>query len=150
MTMTDLAAKQSICISLALFWCRCTKYHEKVSVVIVPAGWNNGVIRQSAFDLGGQLIHPPIHLNYFLWNGYKRQTEQFILSPVTIPFFICWSALFFGDGDDAAFLCNDGAQSTNTQQVRQTQRKKSSHCVYMHSVRWYASQAYWKKMDKLP
>lgn len=67
-------------LSHSLFCCGCTKYHEKVSVVIVPPEWNNRVIRQSAFDLGGQLIHLPICLNYFLWNGYKRQTEHFICS----------------------------------------------------------------------
>ena len=94
MTMTDLAAKQSICISLSLFFFGCTKYHEKVSVVIVPQQWNNRVIRQSAFDLGGQLIHLPIYLNYFLWNGYKRETVRFIHSAMTIPFFI-HCTLFF-------------------------------------------------------
>lgn len=77
-------------LSHSLFWCGCTKYHEKVSVVIAPPEWNNRVIRQSAFDLGGQLIHLPICLNYFLWNGYKRQTEHFICPQMTISFFICY------------------------------------------------------------
>lgn len=78
-------------LSHSLYWCGCTKYHEKVSVVIAPPEWNNRVIRQSAFDLGGQLIHLPICLNYFLWNGYKRQTEHFICSQMTISFFICYA-----------------------------------------------------------
>lgn len=105
MTMTDLAAKQSICISLSLFFFGCTKYHEKVSVVIVPQQWNNRVIRQSAFDLGGQLIHLPIYLNYFLWNGYKRETVRFIHSAMTIPFFIhCTHFYFLPDVAVARFV----------------------------------------------
>ena len=87
----------------SLFWCGCTKYHEIVSTV-VPAQWNNRVIRQSAFDLGGQLIHIPIYLNYFLWNGYRRKHEHFICSQMTIPFFFhlrimsfyfTWCCFFF-------------------------------------------------------
>lgn len=114
MTMTDLAAKQSICtsLSLSLFWCGCTKYHEKVSVV-VPGEWNNRVTRQSAFDLGGQLIHLPICLNYFIWNGYRRQPEHFICSHMTISFFICLLRLHFSYMMQHFFLVNSRNWPTN-------------------------------------
>lgn len=76
MTKTDSTTKQSICISFS----DVQKYHEKASVVIVPQLWNNRVIRQSAIDLGRQLIHLPIYLNYFLWNGYQEKLyNSFIL-----------------------------------------------------------------------
>lgn len=77
-------------LSHSLHWCGCAKYHEKVSVVIVSPEWNNRVIRQSAFDLGGQLIHLSICLNYFTWNWYNGQAGHFICYQI-VP----WKCLHF-------------------------------------------------------
>lgn len=114
------------------------KISWKVSVVIVPPEWNNRVIRQSAFDLGGQLILLPICLNYFLWNGYKRQTEHFICSQVTISFFIsCCCCLHFLH--DAAFLCSELWKLVNEHRLRSSvQQHLKPHCGKLVLGDWWA------------
>lgn len=75
MTVTDSSAKQSIYFpSLPPWMYKTPQRGKKVSAVIVPPEWNNRVIRQSAFDLGGQLIHLPICLNYFLPPKWIQKT----------------------------------------------------------------------------
>lgn len=61
MTVTDLSAKQSICISFT--------FSSAVDVKNIMKKCrrerNNRTVRQSVFDLGRHLIHLPIRLNYF-------------------------------------------------------------------------------------
>lgn len=130
----DWFVRQTINLFLShyLFCCGCTTYHEKVSVVIVPPEWNNRVIRQSAFDLGRQLIHLPICLNYFPWNGYKRQNwtfhsfsgDNFIVYLLVMPQFFDMIQIFF--------VTNSGNWSINSTPVQTMQppfktRSKNNH-----------------------
>lgn len=67
MTVSDLSAKQSICVSFAFS----SALDVKNIMKKCQRERNNRAVRQSAFDLGGHLIHLPICLNYFSWSGSK-------------------------------------------------------------------------------
>lgn len=91
-------------LSHSLCCCGSTKYHQMVSMLAL-AEWNNRVIRQSVFDLGGQLIHLLIRLDYFFWNGYRRQPETFHSFSGDISIFHLRAMPFFSLQDAAFLFC---------------------------------------------
>lgn len=123
----------------SLLFCGCKEYHEKVSTVTVSQQWSNRVIRQSAFDLGRQLIHLPICLNYFtfptgvkekLHTSFKHLQLTHLLTHVDFAPIILFCRM-----DPREIL--EGHQTPSSLEDPESATKKQlKHEVKKHLIKW--------------